>query len=191
MASLYRRPRSPYFWLRCKDSSGKWTSRNTRTKDRDEAEAICDSLRTTEDLASKGKLTPELVSELLTDTLIRTGVKYEPSVPIPTILGQVYLPNSGCFSYMLQSGDFLKIGKTTRLRKRIATYRAHNPDHKLLAVRSFEGVQELAEFETRIHKEFSIHAKEDETEWFKDTPKIRKAFSAPAADSQLIYLNFF
>jgi hypothetical protein len=189
MASLYRRPDSPFFWINCKDSSGKWRGRNTRTKNEEEAKIICESLREAEGLAVRGKLYPETVTEILVDTLARTGVKYDPPLPVSTILAEVcLLPVSGFFAYLIKSSDLLKVGSTTRLRSRMGHYRSHNPQYRLLAVRSFENIQQSEAFETDLHKEFSGLWKENE--WFKDDKGIRNAFSGRNHGSQLIYLNF-
>jgi hypothetical protein len=101
----------------------------------------------------------------------------------------VCIPESGFFVYAIQAGSFIKIGRSTRLRKRIATYRGHNPVYTLLGVRSFTDAQTMATFEESTHTKFTQDRKTDEKEWFKNSPEIRKAF-AEATQGQLIYLNY-
>jgi hypothetical protein len=164
--------------------------RSTGQKDVEKAQIICRSLQTIEQEGREAKLSQERVTDLLTDVLIRMSVKPESAEPIPTILGKVCVPESGFFVYAIQSDSFIKIGKTMRLRKRVATYRAHNPTYRLLSVRSFSDAEEMAAFEEGMHTKFSNYRKDDEREWFKNTPEIRIT-SAKATPGQLIYLNYF
>jgi hypothetical protein len=90
-----------------------WQSKNTGTKDEEHAKVICESAKETEHEAKSGKLSQERVSEILVDTLLKTGVKYDPVVPVQTILAEACaLPESGFFVYLIQSGTLLKVGKT-------------------------------------------------------------------------------
>src|SRR6266478_3416876 len=158
MCSVHLDPRFPKgnYYCSYRLASGQRTYRSTGTKDKENAGVICEGWQAAETSAQNGKISQERVSEILVNTLTRTGAKYAPLVPISTILAEVcVLPESGFFTYLIQSGDFVKIGKTTRLRSRMGTYRAHNPTYRLLAVRSFKSIEQSSGFETDMHKEFS------------------------------------
>lgn len=94
----------------------------------------------------------------------------------------------GSVVYLLESGGFLKIGKTSRIAKRLRDYQAHNPGYKLIAVRGFKDMEEAGTFEIGMHRKFSKHRKENEREWFKDLMAIRIAFEKEAK-GRLMYLN--
>ncbi len=190
MASIHQTTKSPFWYCAYTLPDGRRVYRSTGQKDIEKAKIIRESLQRIEKERTKGTLSQERVTELLTDVLISTGVKPESAEPIPTILGRVCIPESGFFVYAIQSGSFIKIGKTMRLRKRVATYRAHNPTYKLLSVRSFSDAEAMAAFEKCMHTKFTNYRKDDEQEWFKNTPEIRTAF-AKAMPGQLIYLNYF
>jgi hypothetical protein len=49
----------------------------------------------------------------------------------------ILLPASGFCVYLIQSAGFIKIGKSSHLRKRMASYRTNNPDQRLLGIRTF------------------------------------------------------
>lgn len=65
--------------------------------------------------------------------------------------------NHKCITYIIQSGRFHKIGKTTNLSNRLKQYSTHNPDYQLTMI--LEG-----DYEDYLHYYFQQYLYK--TEWF-------------------------
>ena len=72
--------------------------------------------------------------------------------------------------YLIQSGEFLKIGYTDNIEKRINQYKTHNPDYVLLAYRDGNRCDE-----TLLHSLLSDYFV-DNTEWMKSNIFILDLF---------------
>lgn len=62
--------------------------------------------------------------------------------------------------YLIKSSDFIKIGYTEDLQKRLKSYKTHNPNFKLLGTKKGN-----KEDETHLHRLLHKY-KIDKTEWF-------------------------
>ena len=72
--------------------------------------------------------------------------------------------------YLIQSNDYIKIGYTVNLEKRLKQYNTHNPEYKILYVR--EGT---ASDEYFLHKIFEKYLIND-TEWMQYNEYIINTF---------------
>jgi hypothetical protein len=175
VASVHRDPRSPEGIWYCyyRQADGQRAIRSTGQRDKEKAQAICSSLQTAENEGRNHILTQDRVTELIRSTL----------------RDQLHIPETGFFTYLIQSSNWLKIGVSIHLHKRMTVYEKLNPAHKLIGLRQFESVQEMLAFEKGLHGKFAKDKKNGTKEWFHNLPQIRKAF-ADAVEGQLIYLNY-
>lgn len=73
--------------------------------------------------------------------------------------------------YLMQSGNYLKIGYTKNFANRFSAYKTHNPDIKILATR--EGT--YAD-ESYLHKRLKCYLIEKYSEWMFYNEEIIKVF---------------
>lgn len=64
-------------------------------------------------------------------------------------------------TYIIKCEEYYKIGRTKNLKKRLSTYKTHNPIVKL--IKTFDG-----DYEKSLHKHFKKH-RIDKREWFRLT----------------------
>lgn len=75
--------------------------------------------------------------------------------------------------YLIKSGDYLKIGYSQDIKKRMQTYSTHNPDIALLD--TIEGDESLEKFVHNLCKEFRVNNKQ---EWFHLNPFIIEVWNS-------------
>ena len=73
--------------------------------------------------------------------------------------------------YLMQSGNYLKIGYTKNFASRMSSYRTHNPDIKVLDTR--EGTYSD---ESYLHKKLKRYAIDEYSEWMIYNEEIIKTF---------------
>jgi integrase len=73
MATLHKRPRSPFWFISYRAADGRWLKKSSRTADRKAAHEIARALETAEEAAGRGTMTAQRARELLNEVLERVG----------------------------------------------------------------------------------------------------------------------
>lgn len=107
MCSVHRDPRSPegVWFCHYTKASGRRVNGSTGTRDQEKAKIICETRQSIES-ESLESLSVSRAADQIVETMA-------------TLFAQVRLSRLGAIAYLIQSGDFLKIGKIYKVGKRL------------------------------------------------------------------------
>jgi hypothetical protein len=170
MASVHQHTKSPYWYCSYRRANGQQVFRSTKHRDKEKAQAICQLWQITENQGGDS-------------SALQRRPRPPPRFPLA-------LKKLGAVVYLLKSGDYIKVGKSSKLKKRLAAYSITNPNHTLIGIRVFMYLKQAEDFEKEMHKRFpeQRNGASKRAEWRYDCLGIRQAF-VKSTQGQLVYLN--